>query len=90
MFGFTNFTGMSFIGKIGQFGLEFSVGIIEEVTLNITGSTVANAAEIPEKMNFKLISKDRVITSTSAVVGSKIAQTKLFDVIAGATTNLYI
>ena len=90
MFGFRNFTGFSFVGKIGKLGLEFTAGIVEEVTFNITGSAVANAAEIPENINLKLISKDQFITSTSAVVGSKIAQTKLFDVIAGATPNLFI
>lgn len=90
MFGFRNFTGFSFVGRVGKGVFEFSAGIVEEVTFNITGSAVANAAEIPENINLKLISKDQFITSTSAVVGSKIAQTKLFDVIAGATPNLFI
>ena len=93
MFGFRNFTGVSFVGKVGKFAFEFSAGIIEEVTLNITSSAAANAAEIPENINFEFISKDQFITSTSAVVGSKIAkiaQTKLFDVVAGATPNLFI
>ena len=90
MFGFRNFTGFSFVGKVSRVAFEFSAGVIEEITFNITSSAVANAAEIPENINLKLISKDQFITSTSAVVGSKIAQTKLFDVIAGATPNLFI
>ena len=90
MFGFRNFTGFSFVGKIGKLGLEFTAGIVEEVTFNITGSAAAHAAEIPENINLKFISKDQFITSTSAVVSSKIAQTNLFDLIAGATPNLII
>ena len=44
MFGFRNFTGASFVGKIGKFGLEFSVGLVEEITFNITSSAAAHAA----------------------------------------------
>ena len=87
MFGLRNFTGFAFLAKVGNGTIEFAAGIVEEVTFNIT---VANAAEIPENINVKFISKDQFITSTSAVVGSKIAQTKLFDIIAGASPNLLI
>ena len=90
MFGLRNFTGFSFVGKVGRIGLEFTVGIFEEVTLNITGSAAAHAAEIPENINVEFISKDQFITSTSAVVSSKIVQTNIFDLISGATTNLII
>ena len=90
MFGFRNFTGVSFIGKIGRFGLEFTAGLVEEVTLNITSSAAANAAEIPENINLKLVSKDKFITSTSLVAGSKIGRTIVFDLIASATPNLFI
>ena len=90
MFGFKNFTGLSFVGKVGKIGFEFSAGIIEEITFNITGSAAAHAAEITPNINVKFISKDQFITSTSAVVSSKIVQTKLLDVIAGATPNLLI
>lgn len=90
MFGFKNFTGFSFVGKIGKYGFEFTAGMVEEVTLNITGSAAAHAAEIPQNINLKVISKDQLITGTSAVVSSKIVQTKLFDVIVGATPNLLI
>ena len=51
MFGFRNFTGFSFVGKAGRFGLEFTAGIVEEITFNITGSTAAHAAEIPTDIN---------------------------------------
>ena len=90
MFGFRNFTGFAFVGRIGKVGIEFTAGIIEEVTFNITGSAVAHAAEVPENINVKFISKDQFITSTSAVVSSKIVQTKLCDLIACATPNLII
>ena len=90
MFGFRNFTRYSFVGRVGKVVVEFSAGIVEEVTFNITSSAAANAAEIPENINVKFISKDQFITSTSAVVGSKIAQTKLFDIVAGATPNLLL
>ena len=90
MFGFRNFIGFSFVGNFGQFSLEFAARIVEEVTLNITNSAVANAADIPENINVKLIPKDQFIASTSAVVGSKIAQTTFFDVIVGVTPNLFI
>jgi hypothetical protein len=43
MFGFRNLTGLSFVGKMGNFGVEFVAGVIEEVTFNITTSTAANA-----------------------------------------------
>lgn len=90
MFGIRNFTGFGFVAKMGNGTIEFAAGIIEEVTFNITGSVAANATEIPENINVKFISKDQFITSTSAVVGSKIAQTKLFDIIAGALPSHYI
>ena len=90
MFGFRNFTGVSFVGKVGKFGLEVTAGIVEEITFNITGSAAANATEIPSNINVKFISKDQFITSTSAIVSSKIVQTKLLDVIVGATPNLLI
>lgn len=35
MFGVTNKT-ISFTAKIGSFGMDFVVGIVEEVTFNIT------------------------------------------------------
>ena len=90
MFGFRNFTGVSFVGRVGRIAVEFTAGVVEEVIFNITSSAVANSAEIPENINFKLISKDQFITSTSAVVGSKIPESKVFDLIAGATPNLFI
>ena len=90
MFGFRNLTGVTFVGKLGKYGFEFTGGLIEEVTFNVTGSAAAHAAEIPQNINLKFISKDQFITGTSAVVSSKIAQTKLIDVIASATTNLLI
>ena len=90
MFGFknVNFTGLAFIAKIGKVGIEFSAGVVEEITFNVTNTASAHAAEIPENINIKIISKDKFITTTSAVVGSKIAQTKLVDIIVGATLNL--
>ena len=86
----SNFTGFSFIAKLGTVGFEFTAGLIEEVTLNVTSSVAAHAAEIPEYINVKLISKNQFIASIYTVVTSKIAQTKLFDLIASATTNLII
>ena len=90
MFGFKNFTGFSFIGKVGKLDLEFTAGIVNEITFNITGSAAAHAAKIPQNINVKFISKDQFITCTSAVVSSKISQTKIIGVIAGTITNLLI
>ncbi len=36
MFGVRNFTGLSFVGKIQNFTLTFTVGFVEEVTNNFT------------------------------------------------------
>ena len=89
MFGFRNFTGIAFVGKIGKFGLEFSAGLVEEVSFNVTSVAVANGAEIPSTI--ELISKDQFVKgTTAAIAGSKLAQATLFEVIAGATTNLLI
>lgn len=90
MFGLRNFTGFTFVGKVGKFGLEFTAGMLEEVTFNVTGSAAAHAAEIPTDMNVKFISKNQFITSTFTLVGSKTVQTKLLDVIVSATPNLLI
>ena len=90
MFGFRNFTGFSFVGKIGKFGVEFAAGAVEEITLNITSSAAANAAEIPDNLNLNLISKDQIITTTSLAVSSKIVKSNIFGLIAGATPNLFI
>jgi hypothetical protein len=89
MFG-RNFTGLAFITRIGNVTLEFAVGLFEEITLNITTSGVANAAEIPENFNFNLLSKDQIITTTSVAVSSKIVQSNVFNLIAGAIPNLFI
>lgn len=89
MFGFRNFTGIAFVGKVGKFGLEVTVGFVEEITFNITTAAAAHGAEIPENVNVKLISKDQFVKG-AAVVSSKIAQTKLLEIIAGATPNLFI
>ena len=53
MFGFRNFTGYTFVGKVGRVAFEFTAGVVEEVTFNITSSALANVAEIPENINFK-------------------------------------
>ena len=91
MFGIKNFTGVSFVGKIGKLSLEFTAGLVEELTFNITA---VHAAEIPQditqNISGKFISKDQIITTTSAVVSSKIVQTKVVDLIIGATPNLFI
>jgi hypothetical protein len=42
--------------------------VLEEITLNITASTAANAVEIPENFNLNLLSKDQIITTTSVAV----------------------
>ena len=90
MFGFRNFTGFSLVKNIGKFGLEFTVGVIEEVTFNITASAAPNAGEIPDNLNLNLISKDKFITTTSIAVSSKIVESNIFGLIAGATPNLFI
>ena len=51
MFGFKNFTGVSFVRRVGNFAVEFTAGVIEEVTFNLTSAAAANAAEIPENIN---------------------------------------
>lgn len=89
MFGFRNFTGISFVGKVGKFSIEFAAGVIEEVSFNITASGVANAAEIPETLNINLLTKEQIITTTSAAVSSKIVRSNVFGLIAGATPNLF-
>ena len=71
MFGSRNFTAFSFLGKIVKVSFEFIVKIVEEVTLNITSSAAANAAEIPENVNVKVISNDQLINTTSAIISSK-------------------
>ena len=76
--------------KLGKVGLEFTAGIVKEVTFNITGSAAADATEIPENINIKFISKDQFLTSTSAVVTSKVVQAKLLDIIVSAAPNLII
>lgn len=90
MFGFRNFTEISFVAKISKSGLKFTARMVDEISFNITGAAAANAAQILEDINVKFISKDQFITGTSTVVGSKIAPTKIVELIAGATPNLII
>lgn len=90
MFGFRNFTGFSFVGKVWKIFVEFSAGIVEEITFNVTSAAAANAAEIPENINVKFISKDQFITNTAAVVGYKIARTSIFNIMVRGTPNLLI
>lgn len=60
---------------------------MEEVTFNVTA---AHAAEIPENSNLNLLPKDEIITSTSLAVSSKILQSNVVGLIAGARSNLFI
>ena len=90
MFGLRNFTGWTFVGKIGKLSIEFTAGVIEEVTFNITASSAANAAEIPKNLNLNLPSKDQIITATFVAVSSKTVKNNLVDLITGATLNRFI
>lgn len=94
MFGFRNFTGAAFISKIGNFSIEFAFGVLEEVSLNITGSTAANAVDIPENFDLNLLGrdpiKDPMIKTACVAVSSKILTSNLINLIAGATPNLFI
>ena len=90
MFGFRNFTGYSFVAKIGKFEVEFTAGVLEEVTFNVTGSIAANAAEISDNFDFNLSVRDKLIASTSLTLSSKIIESNVCKLIAGATTNLFI
>lgn len=78
IFGFQNFTGFAFVGRIGNIASEFTFGVVEEITFNITGASAANAVEITE---LDFIPKDQIITTTSTVVSSTVRKTKLFDII---------
>jgi hypothetical protein len=89
LFTLRNFTGIAF-RKVGKGTFEFVAGFVDELTFNVTGAAAANAAQIPEDINVKFISKDQFITGTSAVVGSKIGQAKIVELIVGATPNLLI
>ena len=84
MFGLRSFTGVSFVRKIGNFGVEFTAGLIEEVTLNITTPGAANAAEIP------FPAKDQMMITVSLGVGSKIVESNVLGLIAGTRPNLLI
>jgi hypothetical protein len=86
MFGYKNFTGFSFIGKIGKFSVEFSAGVVEEVVLNITTGVAVNAAEIPENLNLQLPATEKIVET----LGSKILQSHLIPLIAAATPNLLL
>jgi len=95
MFGFKNFSGFAFITKVGNFTIEFAVGVVEEVTINITDlttSTIAttNSSSIPQTSNLNFLSKDRIITTTALIVSSKVVRKNAFSLIAGATSNLFI
>ena len=75
MFGFRNFTGRAFIGKVVNVIFQFFLGVVEEIIFNITQASATNAAEIPENFNLKLLLQDEIVTSTSLVVSSKLLQT---------------
>ena len=90
MFGFKNFTGFTFIGKVGKVGAEFTWGIVEEITFNITSAGAANAAEIPENLNLNLPAKDKIIATATTAIVSKNVQDNLVGLIAGATPNLFM
>ena len=71
-------------------GVEFAAGIVEEITFNVRSSTVANAAEISENLNLNLSPKDQILATAVDAVGSKIIQSNVFGLIAGATPNLFL
>ena len=58
MFGSRNFTGFSFVRKVGKVPVEFLARIVDELAFNITSVAVANVTEITENINLKFISKD--------------------------------
>lgn len=51
MFAFRNFTGLSFVAKVGLFSVEFAAGVLDEVSFNRTNVAAVNAAEIPADWN---------------------------------------
>ena len=55
MFGFRNFIGFGIARKIGNFSLEFTAGLIEEVTFNVTSSVAANAAASSKVVTSNLV-----------------------------------
>ena len=87
MFGLRNFSGWTFIAKLGNYSIEFAAGVVEEITFNITAPTPVNAAEITENL---LPPKDQIIKATSLAVSSKIVEINVFRLIAGATPNMFI
>lgn len=90
MFTFKNFTGISFVGKVSNFVIEFTAGMVEEITFNITTLAPANSAEIFTELNLKSIPKNPIIPITSLAISSKILESNIFGLIAGATPNLFI
>ena len=90
MFGFRNLTGITFLTRVGQGTVEFTWGIVEEVTFNITSAGAANAAEIPENLNLNLPAKDKIILTATTAIVSKNVQGNLVGLILGATPNLLI
>lgn len=89
MFGFTNFTVLA-VAKAGNLTLEFALGLVEEVVINVTAAGAADAAEIVEDIPLNIVSKDQIITSTSLAVSSKLLQSNVVGLIAGATPNLFL
>jgi hypothetical protein len=85
-----NFTGYTFITKLGKFSIQFAAGVFEEITLNVTVVGSANGVEVPENLNFDLLSKDKIITISSMAITSRTVQSGLFNLIADATVNLLI
>jgi hypothetical protein len=92
VFGLKNFTGCAFMTKMGNCSFDFVIGIVEEVTLNVTAAGAANAAEIPENFNLNLVPKDQnqILHSASLAISSKTLQSNVVGLIAGATPNLFI
>jgi len=59
--------------------VEFAAGVLDEVSFNRTNVAAVNAAEIPADLNLSSFSKERIITTTSVAVGSKILKSSAFQ-----------
>ena len=106
MFGYRNETSRTFLGRFGNFTVSFVMGVVEEVSSNITNIAHANAAEIPvqpiEEIQVQpaleiplkgfqgLNLTPQNIATSSVIIGSKVIKNKGFALISGASPSVFL
>lgn len=93
-FGMKNFTGLAFVGRIGNFTVDFAAELFEEVSYIITDVGAVNLINVTEEIGddvttpFELSTANKVVATVTSLLASESVRNSLIRTITAATLNL--